>query len=278
MDFEYAVRLNDYGIRNHRKFHVHVGVDTGMHRLGVRGENIDGICSIMDMKNLKVDGIFTHLSADDSLKKKDVEFTLKQVDEFEKLKKELTERGYSLPKTHISASYGVLNYPKLGGDYARVGIAMYGVLSTAQDEEAWKGKLFPVLQLKARVSSVRELNNGECAGYGMAFTARKDMKIAALSIGYADGLPRELSQGRGYVLIAGKKAPIIGRICMDQTIVDVSDITGVKSGDIAVIIGRSGDECINASQLAEEAGTITNEILSRMGARLKRTIAAKQGA
>lgn len=278
VDFEYAVRLNDYGIRNHRKFHVHVGVDTGMHRLGERSENIDGICSIMDMKNLRVDGIFTHLSADDSLKKKDVEFTLKQVDEFEKLKKELTERGYILPKTHISASYGVLNYPKLGGDYARVGIALYGVLSTAQDEEAWKDKLFPVLRLKARVSSVRELNNGECAGYGMAFTARKDMKIAALSIGYADGLPRELSQGRGYVLIAGKKAPIIGRICMDQTIVDVSDIAGVKSGDIAVIIGRSGDECINASQLAEESGTITNEILSRMGARLKRTIAAKQGA
>ena len=278
VDFEYAVRLNDYGIRNHRKFHVHVGVDTGMHRLGERSENIDGICSIMDMKNLKVDGIFTHLSADDSLKKKDVEFTLKQVDEFEKLKKELTERGYILPKTHISASYGVLNYPKLGGDYARVGIALYGVLSTAQDEEAWKDKLFPVLRLKARVSSVRELNNGECAGYGMAFTARKDMKIAALSIGYADGLPRELSQGRGYVLIAGKKAPIIGRICMDQTIVDVSDIACVKSGDIAVIIGRSGDECINASQLAEESGTITNEILSRMGARLKRTISAKQGA
>lgn len=272
VDFGYAVRMNDYGIRHHRKFHVHVGVDTGMHRLGESSENIDNICRIMDMKNLKVDGIFTHLSADDTLEQKDVDFTKMQVGEFETLKRELTDRGYTLPKTHISASYGVLNYPELEGDYARVGIALYGVLSTVEDEKQWEDRLSPVLSLKARVASVRELNRGECAGYGMAFTAQKTMRIATLAIGYADGLPRELSLGKGYVLIDGKRAPIIGRICMDQTIVDVSDIDGVKAGNIAVIIGTSKTECIRASQLARESGTITNETVSRMGVRLKRVI------
>ncbi len=117
---------------------------------------------------------------------------------------------------------------------------------------------------------MRPLYAGEGAGYGIAFTAEEDMRIAAVSIGYADGLPRELSHGKGSVLIGGHRAPIIGRICMDQTIVDVSGIPRIQPGDTAVIIGTDRGEEITAGQIAEQCGTITNEILSRLGARLDR--------
>lgn len=109
-------------------------------------------------------------------------------------------------------------------------------------------------------------------GYGLKFKAERDMKIAALAIGYADGLPRGLSGGRGTALIEGHRVSVVGRICMDQTIVDVSDIPGVKAGDVAVLIGKSGDEEISACDLAKETGTITNEILSRLGTRLERIV------
>ena len=121
------------------------------------------------------------------------------------------------------------------------------------------------------MSSLRTLHIGESAGYGLAFIADHDMKLAVLSIGYADGLPRELSEGKGRVLINGYSAPVIGRICMDQTLVDVSRIPNITQGDTAVLIGRSGMQEITAGELAVRCGTITNEILSRLGARLERT-------
>ena len=176
-----------------------------------------------------------------------------------------------MPKLHMQASYGVLNYPELSGDYARVGIVLYGVLSTKADTEIWKDSISPVLSLKTRVSSVRRIQKGESAGYGNPFVAEYEMKIAALSIGYADGLPRALSNNIGAVLIRGKMAPIIGRICMDQTLVDVSDIEEVTAGDIAVIIGASGDLEISVCDIAEQTDTITNEVLSRLGKRLERS-------
>ncbi|MBD5393346.1 MAG: serine racemase VanT catalytic subunit [Lachnospiraceae bacterium] len=268
IDFSYALKLNSYG----KKLHVHIGIDTGMHRLGERSENIDLICKMYQMKNLKIDGLFTHLCAADSFEEKKQEFTNFQADEFYRVIHELEKRGYPVPKLHLQSSYGVLNYPELTEDYARVGIALYGVLSTQEDTEEWKDSLEPVLALKARVASVRDLYVGETAGYGMQFTADRHMKIAALTIGYADGYPRSLSNGVGVVLINGCAASVIGRICMDQTIVDVSGIPGVKSGDVAVLIGRSGEMEISVCDLAVKAGTITNEILSRMGTRLERVV------
>lgn len=266
IDYPYAVLLNQSG----RKIHVHIGVDTGMHRLGERCENVEQICSVYKMPNLVIDGIYTHLSSDDTDSPADRAFTEDQAMSFYQLLDELERRGCHCGAFHLQASYGILNYPEFSGDYARAGIALYGVLSTGEDTAAWAKYLRPVLSLNARVASVRELYEGESAGYGMGFTAKKDMKIAALSIGYADGLPRALSDGNGSVLIRGHRAPIIGRICMDQTIVDVSGIPGIASGDTAVLIGSSGSETITAADLAEEAGTITNEILSRLGSRLER--------
>lgn len=266
IDYAYAEKLNQY----HKKLHVHIGIDTGMHRLGERSENIELLCKIYEMKNLVVDGLFTHLCTADTDQLRDQKFTRFQARAFYDVIDELQERGYPCPKIHLLSSYGVVNYPELAEDYARVGIALYGLLSTKEDTLEWKDTLSPVLSLKVRVATVKKLYAGEAAGYGLQFTADQDMKIATLAIGYADGLPRSLSNGVGKVLINGAQAPIIGRICMDQTLVDVSKVPDIKTGDTAVVIGCSGDLSISAADLAQQTGTITNEILSRMGKRLVR--------
>ena len=272
VDEAYAEELNRCGSVTE----VHLAIDTGMHRLGVRAENTEAICRILDMQYLRVRGIFTHLCADDVLMPPECAYTAHQAAEFEQLGQILQERGYEGLKMHQLASYGVLNYPELGGDYARVGIALYGVLSTGEDTAKWQQELWPVLSLKARVASGRDLHPGEYAGYGMAFQAGHEMKIAALTIGYGDGVPRELAQNGGYVLLAGKRAPIIGRICMDQMMVDVSGIQGIKQGDTAVLLGSMGREKISAADWADRCGTISNEILSRMGARLERIMTGRE--
>lgn len=268
IDYAYALELNRWG----KKIKAHVAVDTGMHRLGERCENIEAISRIFSLGNLRIEGIYTHLCASDTADPRDKDFTLSQGNAFFEVLDRLKERGVQIPRIHIQASYGLLNYPGLSGDYARMGIALYGMLSTKNDTEKCAVPLEPVLTLKARIMVVKHLYKGEYAGYGLQFTAGNDMKLAVLAIGYADGLPRSLSCGAGSVLIDGRKAPVIGRVCMDQTLVDVSDIPGVEAGQEAVIIGRSGDLEIGAWDIADSAGTISNEILSRLGPRLERYI------
>lgn len=268
VDPEYAEKLCAFG----KPLHVHIAVDTGMHRLGVRSEDIDGIVKIFGYKDLIIDGIFTHLCTDDTDMWPDVDYTSKQITSFFDVVDNIKARGISCPKIHLQSSYGLLNYPEVISDYARIGIALYGLLSTKSDTEGCGLDLRPVLSLKARIASVRDLTAGEAAGYGLAFTAGRKTKIAALSIGYADGVPRELSCGKGCVLIGGKRCPVAGRICMDQMLVDVTDAPGASQGAAAVIIGTSGNESVSAAELAEKAGTISNEILSRLGARLERIV------
>ena len=266
VDYEYAQTLEQSGL----KLHVHIGVDTGMHRLGIRCENIEEILTVFDMKNLTVDGMFTHLSACDSSESESRTFTECQIQAFYRVAEILEEQELPCPLLHLQSSYGLLNYPDLDADYVRVGIALYGVPSVGENDSFFGGHLSPVLSLKARVASVRNLCPGESAGYGLAFTAKEAARIAVLSIGYADGLPRELSCGRGNVLLHGVKAPIIGKICMDQTIVDVSGIPQVQAGDTAVLIGNMDGAEITAAETAAQCGTITNELLSRLGERLER--------
>ena len=208
----------------------------------------------------------------------------------------LRQKGFPCPGLHILASYGIMNLLRgwadtlagqensseksgenfsdemLAADYVRPGIILYGLLSTETDSRKWAGTLRPVLSLKTRVASVRLLHAGEPAGYGLAFTARRDTPIATISIGYADGLPRALSHGNGSVLIHGCRAPIIGRICMDQTLVDISAVPHVQTGDEVVVMGTSGSLEITAGQIAAQCDTITNEILSRLGTRLGRVL------
>ena len=278
-DYAYAQSLNLNGLR----LHVHIAIDTGMHRLGIRCENIEQIAAVYAFRNLTIDGIYTHLAACDSDSAESRAFTESQITAFRQVTETLKEKGCPCRGLHLLSSYGILSWPEAAEDYVRPGIALYGLLSNESDsrrilsEEGTKGApslLRPVLSLKAQVASLRTLHKGESAGYGLAFIADREMKLAVLSIGYADGLPRALSGGNGRVLISGYSVPILGRICMDQTLVDVSRIPDgeIAQGDTAVLIGRSGQEEITAGELAERCGTITNEILSRLGARLERVI------
>ena len=268
IDMPYARLLNSYG----KKLKVHLKIDTGMHRLGISADQQGRIASIFQMKNLVIEGIFTHLCVADEETAEKKEFTLGQAEAFQRVICNLNDQGLTCGKTHLLSSYGLLRYPELAGDYARVGIALYGVLSNRGDLDDCPIALHPVLSLKARIALTKDLHTGEGAGYGLEYVAESDRKIAVLSIGYADGIPRALSCNHGKVLINGYEASIIGRICMDQMIVDITDLPDVKSGDIAVIIGKSGQYEITAYDLAEASGTITNELLSRLGSRLNRTI------
>ncbi len=231
-----------------------------------------------------MEGIYTHLCADETREPAELAFTKRQAALFYEIaecrktqegggeKRLLKDKGSPGIKTHLLASYGLINYPELGGDYVRCGIALYGLFGDGEGAKRYAAKaaLMPVMTVKARIAAVKELYQGESAGYGLEYKAEEDRKIAVLAIGYADGLPGSLSGGRGRVLIHGKSAPVVGRICMDQTIVDITGIGSVKAGDVAVIIGRDGGEEITAYEIAEKAGTITNEIVSRMGERLFR--------
>ena len=145
-------------------------------------------------------------------------------------------------------------------------------MSTKEEWSRVKHGLQPVLSLKARITLVKNLHRGEGAGYGHQFKAERDTKIAVASIGYADGLPRSLSNNVGTALVRGHIAPIVGRICMDQTLLDITDIPAVMPGDIAVFIGTSGNQEITACDIAEQAGTISNEVVSRLGGRLERVL------
>lgn len=268
IDFSYAQLLNSYG----RKIQVHLKIDTGMHRLGERAERIKEICQIFGFENLVIEGAFTHLCADETKSEKDRYFTLKQVSTFFDVISELKQHGCVCKKIHLLSSYGLINYPKYAGNYVRAGIALYGVLSNRNDIESCPISLYPVLSVKVRIAITKDLYAGESAGYGLQYVAESDRKVAVLSIGYADGIPRSLSCGNGKVLINGAEAPIIGRICMDQMLVDITDISNVKNGDVAIVIGKSGQKEITAYDLAEESKTITNEVLSRLSIRLNRIL------
>lgn len=262
---DYAQQLNACG----KKLRVHLKIDTGMHRLGIPAEQKAEIAHMFRLKNLEIRGIFTHLSACETRGGAEESFTRAQAAAFREVLCDLHRQGYPCGRAHLLSSSGLLNYPELGGAYARVGIALYGVLSRRPGPNLG---LRPVLSVKARVALVRELRPGEAAGYGLEDTAEQSRKIAVLTIGYADGLPRSLSCGRGRVLLRGKEAPVVGRICMDQTLVDVTEIPGIRSGDAAVIIGRSGQREISVYDWAEADETITNEVLSRLGPRLVRVM------
>ncbi len=272
VDSAYGEELAKY----RRKLRVHIAVDTGMHRIGIPCGRQDELEKIFSYPNLKVEGIFSHLCVADSGEARKIAYTQQQAKAFFEAVDELEKKGCHCPKKHLAASSGVLNYPQYVGDYARVGIILYGVSSEEEDMNRSGASFRPVLSLKARVASVRELAPGEGAGYGLAFVAKRPTRLAVITIGYADGLSRALSCGRGAVLIRGHRAPIAGRVCMDQTLVDVTGIPDVQTGDIAVLIGRSGSETLSAYEMAQAADTITNEIFTSLGARLTRTV--KQAA
>lgn len=266
VDEKYAENLNDYG----EKIRVHIKIDTGMHRNGERCENREAIKKIFELKNLKIEGVYTHLCVADSSRREDVLYTRKQGQAFYDVVSWL-ERERNVLKKHLLSSYGLMNYPELSGDYARVGIALYGVFSRREDIVDYIS-LHPVLSIKARVAVVKDLLKGESAGYGLMYTAECNKKIAVLAIGYADGVPRALSCGKGRVLMHGYFAPIIGRICMDQMLVDVTEVPEIEEGDTAIVLGEVDGKEVSVYEWAEQTESITNEVLSRLGGRLERIL------
>lgn len=265
VDYEYAQILNSYG----SPVKVHIKIDTGMHRLGENYDNMANLEAIYHLENLRVKGTYTHLSVSDGRTQADVAFTRAQIDHFYNTVQALKDSGCDTGRLHIQSSYGVLNYPELHCDYARIGIALYGVLSSRGDNTRVSVDLKPVLAVKARIVMTKQIEKGDAVSYGRKFTADRSRKIAAVTIGYADGIPRNLEGGS--VLIKGKKAPIIGRICMDQLMIDVTDTGLVEPDDIVTVIGAEGGSRIGAEEIAEKSDTITNELLTRLGNRLNRT-------
>ncbi len=268
IDYDHAKSLDAQG----HFLKVHIKVDSGMHRLGFEAKDTGKLIEVFESKNFSIEGIYSHLCVADSQLSEDIEFTNRQIQCFYGLLATLSEKGVKLPKIHIQSSYGFLNYPDLKCNYVRAGVSLYGVLSSPQDKTNLQLDLRPVLSLKSQVILTRKIERGDTMGYGRTFVANRDSKIAILSIGYADGLPRDLSCGNGKVLIRGYVAPMIGRVCMDQLAVDITDVPDVRVGDIATLIGKDENDEVLACEVADASNTITNELLSRMGTRLKMVI------
>ncbi|OUQ21001.1 alanine racemase [Lachnoclostridium sp. An138] len=243
---------------------VHLKIDTGMHRLGERAEHIDALASLFSLPRLRILGMYSHLCVADSQEIDDILFTRVQISSFLRTAEILREKGCDPGKLHLQSSYGVLNYPGLSMDYARFGIAMYGVLSSPDSQLLERVPLRPVLSLHARIATIRDLHPGETVSYGRHFRAEAPMRAATVTIGYADGLPRSLSGTELPALVRGRRAHVIGNICMDQLIIDVTGIPEARPGDVVTFLGTDGNQTLRAEEMAEKAGTITNELLCRL--------------
>ena len=246
---------------------VHLALDTGMHRLGLPAEDGAAIARTWGLPNLRVTGTFSHLCVPDSPRPADAAFTRAQLARFYRAVAGMRAAGLEPGAVHIQASCGILKLPPQPCAFARAGIALYGVYSQ-EAERPPSDPLRPALSLRARLAVLRTVPAGEGAGYGLAFRARRDTRLAVAAIGYADGLPRMLAQRGGAVLLHGRRCPMAGRMCMDQLLVDVTGVPQAAPGDVITLIGRDGGAEIRAEEVAGRCGTITNELLSRLGSRL----------
>lgn len=238
---------------------VHIKIDTGMRRLGVMPEEARDFLDAVRKAGFDVEGAYTHFAVADSLDEEDVQFTKEQAQLFEKL--DLDVRIKHVCNSGASVSKVVNCF-----DYVRVGIASYGLQPS---DSVYSNELKPVLTWKSVVSHVKTIQPGDSISYGRTFKAFMEMKIATIPVGYADGYWRHLSN-KGYVLIHGEKCPIVGRVCMDQFMVDVSHLDDVKIGDEVVLIGKQGNNTITAEEIAKLVGTINYEVTCRISERVPR--------
>lgn len=262
-----AKALADMASSLHKKAKIHIKVDTGMTRIGFStgDESVDAIERISKLPNLEIEGIWTHFAVADI---KDKEFTRAQAARFYALVEKLKQKGVYIPLKHVCNSAGAIDLPEYHMDMVRTGITLYGLYPSGEVDKA-KLHLRPALSLKARVAYVQPAPAGATVSYGRTFTVEKDTVIATVPIGYADGYTRSFSN-KSEMLIHGRRAPVAGRVCMDQLMADVGHIEGVASGDEVVLIGRQGDEEITADELARLLDTINYEITCMIGARVPR--------
>lgn len=244
---------------------IHVEVDTGLHRFGIaHSVAADEIARIVALPGVRLDGVYTHFATADEA---DQRFHDEQQARFEAVLDALTARGITVPQIHQDNSAGSLGGPGPRTTLIRPGVALYGM--SPSDEVPAPPALRPVLSLRSRVARVLDLAPGDTVSYGRTFVAKTPMCAALIPLGYADGYRRSLS-GRGQMLLGGQRTPVLGRVCMDQTVIAVPDCVPVAIGDEVVAIGGQGDARISADELAVLAGTIPYEIGTGISARVPR--------
>ncbi len=265
-DYEMAVLLSEEAKRQKEKVKIHIKIDTGMRRLGFEPnvESVDTILRISKLENLDIVGIFSHFSEADS---KDKQFSEEQYRKFMWVCERLDDANLIIPIKHIANSAAIIDLPETHMDMVRAGIMLYCLSPSIENIRA--ADLKQAMTLKARISNVKSISAGESVGYGRAYFADKPTVVATLPIGYADGYTRKLT-GKGYALVHGKKARLIGRICMDQCMLDVTAIEDVRIGDEAVLFGEQGDKRITIDELAMKLGTINHEIVCSISRRVPR--------
>jgi alanine racemase len=256
-EYEMIKKLSESAIKEDKVIKVHLKVDTGMGRIGIFPHDIlRFIKRIRDLKNVEIEGIFTHFSVADE---KDKTYTEEQFRRFMEVLTVLEEEEIKIPIKHVGNSATLLDLPHMWLDLVRPGISIYGLYPSTEVQKTIK--LIPAHSFKTRIVFLKELSMGESIGYGRTYTTnQRRTKVASLPLGYADGYNRLLSN-QGEVLVRGRRFPIIGRICMDQSTIDVSSLLEVKIGDEVVLWGRQGEEEITVEEIAEKIGTINYEIV-----------------
>ena len=263
-----ALALEKEAARQNRKAKAHLAVDTGMTRIGFQVTEHDAAeaANIADLPHIELEGMFTHFSCADQ---EDKTYCSVQMEKYDKMTALLAERGVTIPLRHICNSAGIMEFDDHRFEMVRSGIITYGIYPS---EEVKKERLdlIPALSWKSHVIHVKEVGPGIGVSYGATYVTEKPMtRIATVSAGYADGYPRALSN-QGCVLIHGKKAPIIGRICMDQMMVDVTDIPDVQVEDVVTLVGTDGDETITIEEIANPAARFDYEMLCDISSRVTR--------
>lgn len=275
---DYDIRMNVYtqemaqaiakiAAKEGKQAYLHTKLDTGMGRLGfdISDNSVEAITQIAQMDNVVMEGIFTHFAKADE---EDKTYTKKQLERFCWMVDQLDHRGVTFEHKHCANSAAIIDMPEANFDLVRSGIATYGLYPS---DEVNQDALYlkPALALKSHVAFVKQVPKGTSISYGGTFISEKDMLIATVPLGYADGYPRSLSN-KGYVLIRGKKAPIVGRVCMDQFMVDVTEIPDTQFGDKVTLIGRDKDIYLSLETLCELSGRFNYEFVCDLNKRIPR--------
>ncbi len=267
-EYKTAKKLSDIAVAKGKICHIHIKIDTGMSRIGfqVSKETVETIAAIHALPNLYIEGIFTHFATADMA---DKTRTYKQMEAFQQLIQLLQLRGIEIPIKHCSNSAGIVDLPEANMNMVRAGIILYGMWPSEEVKHTMD--LEPVMSLKSHVSFVKDLEAGREISYGGTYITERSMRIATVPVGYGDGYARSLSD-KGYVLIRGQKAPICGRICMDQFMVDVSHIKGVEEGDEVTLLGKDGAFSITMEELGDLSGRFNYEFACLITPRVPRVL------
>lgn len=265
--YDMAVALSEAATKKNQDVAIHIAVDTGMSRIGyqVEKENAGEVAQISKLPHIIMEGIFTHFARADE---KDKTGAHKQLELFQKMIAMCKEEGVIFHHAHCSNSAGIIDLPEANMDIVRAGITLYGLWPS---DEVQKDRLpmYPLMELKSHVSYVKTLPAGREISYGGTYTTTRETKVATIPVGYGDGYPRTLSN-KGSVLIQGKRVPILGRVCMDQFMVDVTDVPDVVVGTEVTLLGRDGDEIITAEEIGDLSGRFNYEFVCCLGKRIPR--------